>query len=90
MDNKVNSEFRSGMKQLISSRRRRAPAATSGGVGIPSVAQGIKMIFEHDSEEEEELAAVEAVNKELSSSSNESCEEDESKVRTDIIKFKKR
>jgi len=44
------------------------------------------MIFDHDSEEEAELQALQR----SSSSSSESGEEDEEQVRTDIIKFKKR
>ena len=43
------------------------------------------LIFDHDSEEEAELQALQR-----SSSSSSELEEDEEQVRTDIIKFKKR
>ena len=68
-------------KKMIS-RRRRDPVSNYN-----HMAQGIKMIFEHDSEEEAELEVIDKNQNSDSSSSEE--EEDENKIKTDIIKYKK-
>ena len=48
--------------------------------------QGIKLVFDHDSEEEQELNQFE----QSSSDDTSGPEEDESKLKVDIIKFKKK